>query len=296
MKKRLIGLVMVGALLLSPMQALADVKVGDSIVTLGDALSETQQKDVLKYFNPGNDAKIISVNIAEERRYLGGVVPDAQIGNGTHSCAMVTYTKKGSGIDVKTHNINYVTDSAYESALVTAGVTDADVSVTAPFEVSGTGALTGIIKAYEVSSGKNVSEDVKQAATQELVTNTKLSEAVGEEKSSALINDIKKEVATERPQSDAEVRAIVDRVMKDNNITLTDAQYQELLNLIQQIANLDIDWGALANNLQQFTNQASDYLQSEEGQGLLAQVQDILNQFFDWVRDVFASQDKESKQ
>ena len=38
----------------------------------------------------------------------------------------------------------------YINALATAGVKDASVYVTAPFSVSGTPALTGIIKAYEV--------------------------------------------------------------------------------------------------------------------------------------------------
>ena len=32
----------------------------------------------------------------------------------------------------------------YKNALTTAGITDADVKVTAPFEASGTAALTGI--------------------------------------------------------------------------------------------------------------------------------------------------------
>lgn len=295
-KKTLSALLIMMLLLVLPVQAIADVKVGDSIVTLGANLTEQQKQDVLRYFKANANAQIISVNIEEERHYLGDVVPAAQIGNGTHSCAMITYTTKGSGIQVKTNNINYVTPSAYESALLTAGVNDADVQITAPFEVSGTGALTGIMKAYEVSTGTVISEDVKKAATKEMVTNTKIAESVGEETSTNMINDIKQQVAEERPQSDADVKNIVDRMIEKYNVSLTDAQYQELLSMIKQFSNLDIDWNALSNQLNQFANQASDYLQTEEGQNLLQQLQDLANRFFNWLQDVFSSQDQETNQ
>lgn len=291
MIKKITSAVLMLALLLMPLQALADVKVGDSIVTLGANLTEQQKQEVLRYFKADANAQVISVNIEEERHYLGDVVPAAQIGNGTHSCAMITYTTKGSGVRVETNNINYVTPSAYESALLTAGVNDADVQVTAPFEVSGTGALTGILKAYEVSTGTVIKEDVKKAATNELVTNTKIAESVGEDTSTGMINDIKQQVAEERPESDADIKRIVDEVIQKYNVSLTDAQYQELLNMIQQFANLDIDWNALSNQLNQFASQAGDYLQTEEGQNLLQQLQDLANRFFNWLRDVFSSQD-----
>lgn len=287
MLKKIIASGLLAAFALSPLPVLADAAVGDQIVTIGDNLNQEQQAQVMNHFGNPQNAQVIYVNIAEEQRYLGGVVPQAQIGNSTNSCAMITYTSKGSGIDVQTHNINYVTPSAYESALLTAGVTDADVSVTAPFEVSGTGALTGIMKAYEVSTGQTIEEDVKHAATKELVTNAKLAETVGEEESTDVINDIKKQVADERPQTDADIQIIIDKVLSDNNITLTDAQYQELLDMVRQFSQLDIDWNGLSQELQKFGNQASDYLQSEEGQNLLAQLQDLLNQFINWLRDVF---------
>lgn len=69
----------------------------------------------------------------------------------------------------------------YLNALMTAGVKDAKVYVTAPFEVSGTAALTGLIKAYEVSSDEAISEDVKQVANQELVTTSELGDKIGNE-------------------------------------------------------------------------------------------------------------------
>ncbi|MFP5527243.1 DUF1002 domain-containing protein [Peptococcus simiae] len=282
MKKTIISTVLVAVLAFQPLAALADAAVGDSIVTIGDNLNAQQREEVLRYFNAPQGVQEIRVTIDEERYYLGNSVPAAQIGNSTNSCAMVTYTSKGSGIHVTTNNINYVTPSAYESALLTAGVTDADVKVTAPFEVSGTGALTGIIKAYEVSSGAQISDDVKKAATQELVTNANLSKSLGEDQSTAVINDIKKRIATEKPQTANDIKAIVDKILADYNIQLTDQQYKQLLDTVNQLASLNIDWNALSDNLNKWAHQANDYLNTEEGQNFLSKLGSWFESFIGW--------------
>lgn len=280
MKNKWIASLLLGALMLQPVAAYADAAVGDSIVTLGANLTVEQKQEVLNYFNPPKGAQQINVTIDEERHYLGNVVPAAQIGNGTHSCAMIVYTEKGSGIKVSTRNINYVKPSAYESALITAGVTDADVKITAPFEVSGTGALTGILKAYEFSNGKAISEEVKQTATKELVTNAKLSQDLGEKKTSAIMSNIKQQIAENRPQNLNDIKAIVDKVLKDYNIQLTDAQYNQLLDTINQFASLNIDWQAMSNNLNKFMHQANDFLNTAEGQSFLQKLGQWISNLF----------------
>lgn len=287
MKKKFISALVLMGLLVMPVAAYADAAVGDQIVTIGTNLNEQQRQEVLQYFGAGENAQIIDVDISEERQYLSGKVPDAQIGNSTNSCAMITYTKKGSGVNVTTHNINYVTPDAYKSAILTAGINDADVQITAPIEVSGTGALTGIMKAYEVSTGDEISEDVKQAATQELVTNAELGQEIGDDQANDLINTIKQEIAEQKPETPEEVQSIVDQVLQQLGITLTDEQYQQLLDLINQLSKLDIDWDSLADNVSSLIGQASDYLHSDEGQGFLAKLQDVINSFFDWLRGVF---------
>ena len=64
--------------------------------------------------------------------------------------------------------------------------------------------------------------------------------------------------------------------------------------MIKQLAALDIDWNALANNVSSLVNQASDYLQTEEGQGFLAKVQALFNDFIDWLRSIFGGGGSES--
>lgn len=294
MKKKFISALVLMGILVMPVAAYADAAVGDQIVTIGTNLNEQLRQEVLQYFGANENAQIIDVDISEERQYLSGKVPDAQIGNSTNSCAMITYTKKGSGVNVTTHNINYVTPDAYKSAILTAGINDADVQITAPIEVSGTGALTGIMKAYEVSTGEQISEDVKQAATQELVTNAELGQEIGDDQANDLINTIKQEIAEQKPETPEEVQSIVDQVLQQLGITLTDEQYQQLLDLINQLSKLDIDWDSLADNVSSLIGQASDYLHSDEGQSFLAKLQDIINSFFDWLRSVFGGSDSAS--
>lgn len=287
-KQKITAALLSASLLMMPLSALADAAVGDAIVTIGANLNQDQRQAVLREFNPPPSAQEISVNIDEERHYLGDSVPAAQIGNGTHSCAMITYTPKGSGIHVTTNHINYVTPEAYESALLTAGVTDADVRVTAPFDVSGTGALTGILKAYEVSQGQPLPEDVKIAATKELVTNADLAQTLGPEKSAAVINAIKEAIAKERPQNTNDIKAIVDKILKDYNIQLSEEEYNQLLDTINQIASLNIDWKTLSKNLNQWAHRANDYLNTEEGQHFLSKIGAYFESFVAWIRSLVA--------
>lgn len=120
---------------------------------------------MLKYFGVNKDEVVIlEVNNQEERKYLQGVATEAQLGKKTYSCAYVEPTKSGSGINVKTANITWATPAMVATTLSTAGLTDADVVIAANFPVSGTGALTGIMKAFEDATGKPLEEDKKRTS------------------------------------------------------------------------------------------------------------------------------------
>ena len=49
----------------------------------------------------------------------------------------------------------------YENALATAGIENADIKVAGPFNISGTAALVGAIKAYENMTGEEVNEEMQ---------------------------------------------------------------------------------------------------------------------------------------
>src|SRR5690606_13732299 len=147
------------------------------------------------------------------------------------------------GLEIETTDyIKLITDEMYANALITAGVKDAKIYITAPGNVSGTAALTGIIKAYEVSSDQVIPEEVKQVANEEMVETTKLSEKFGAEDAAALIAKIKDEIAKNAPANEEELRAIIETAAKELGITLTDADYNRLIELFNKLMELNIDW------------------------------------------------------
>lgn len=112
------------------------------VVTLGANLNEKQKSTMLNYFGVSeNEIVLLEVNNQEERKYLEGIATESQIGTKTYSCAYVQPTKPGSGINVKTANLTWLTSSMVASTLTTAGMTDADCVVASVFPVSGTGVI-----------------------------------------------------------------------------------------------------------------------------------------------------------
>ena len=126
----------------NPIPALADAS---KVVTLGADLTDEQKNTMMKYFKAdASQVQIITVNNQDERNYLGKYISSAQIGTRTLSCAYVKPTQSG-GIKVRTANLNYVTCNMLANALSTAGVSNCEAVAACPYEVSGTGALTGVM-------------------------------------------------------------------------------------------------------------------------------------------------------
>ena len=180
------------------------------VVTLAKNLNDTQREQILELFNVSEETtKIIEVTNKEERRYLEGIAPEEQIGRITISSAYVEVLEEGHGIEVETYNISWVTKEMYQSALVTAGVKDAKVIAAAPYSVSGTGALTGIIKAFEQATGKKISEEQKKVANEEVIKTGELGEEIGKEKATELVRVVKEEVTAKRIKDPEEIKRII---------------------------------------------------------------------------------------
>ena len=289
MKKMWIGLLAAAVVLCTiPKISLADAAVGDVIVTLGADLSNADRQKVLDELNVPDNATQVTVTNKEEHEYRGKDISNAQIGTRAISSSSITVEKKGSGLDVQTHNIDSITDEMYLNALMTAGVKDAKVYVTAPFEVSGTAALTGIIKAYEVSSDKAISEDVKQVANQELVTTSKLGDKIGDKNASALIANIKDDFAKNGvPDTKEGIEKKVDDAASNLNITLTDAQKDQLVSLFNKMKNAKIDWGQVGNQLDKAKDKITKFIQSDEGKSFIQKVIDFFASIWNAIVSVF---------
>ena len=287
MKTKLLALLLAVAVFIMPTASFADIIEGESIVTLGENLSEQQKQDLLKERKARKDATIITVSNAEEHKFLEGIVPKAQIGTRAISSSMITYTKPGSGLIVRSKNINSITDAMYTNALITAGVKDAEIQITAPFKVSGTAALTGLMKAYETTSNKAIPEEVKKVANEEMVQTSQLGDKIGEEKAVQLVAKIKEEIAKEQPQTTEDLRSLIKKIADQLGITLTDEQLDNLVALFDKMKNLNIDWHQVGSQLNKATEHVSAFLGSEEGQSFLDKVKDFFSSIIDFVKSLF---------
>ncbi len=221
----------------------------DKVVTLGENLNDAQKASMYDYFGTSADqVKTIVVTHSDEVKYMAGIATAEQIGPTTNSCAYVEPTDSG-GIKVKTANLNFVTSAMIASTLTTAGMENCNVIAACPFEVSGTGALTGIMMAYETASGENLDEGQKEAAMQELMTTGELADSLGQEKATEVMKDVKTEVLDEGLTGAAEIEEAVQKIAEDNEVTLTEDQKDQVVDLMEQISQFDYDLGALKDTL-----------------------------------------------
>jgi uncharacterized protein YpuA (DUF1002 family) len=288
MMKKIMILVFVLSMSILPLHSFADMAEGDMIITLGENLTEPQKNMLLSEMEAPNNAQIITVSNQEEHQYLEKYVAKSLIGTKAISSSATTIASAGSGISVKTNNINWVTNEMYVNALITAGVKDAKIYITAPFPVSGTAALTGIIKAYEISADKTIPEDIKQAANQEMVETAKLGDSIGDKNAAALIAKVKDEIAKNKPANDEEMRNIIENAANELSVKLDENQMQRLMDFFNNLKDLNINWNQVSDQLNKAKDQISKFLQSDEGQGFLESVKQFLIKLIDAIKGLFS--------
>ena len=267
---------------------------GARVVTLGVNNTAEQKQKILNYFGvKENEVVILEVNNQEERQYLGKVATEAQLGTKTYSCAYVEPTNNGSGINVKTANITWVTSSMVASTLSTAGMTDANCVIASTFPVSGTGALTGVMKAFEDATGEKLDESKKELASEELITTGDLGDKIGQDKATGVVNDVKIEVIKNGTSDTTQIADIINNVTNNYNITLTDAQVKQITDLMEKIAAQNYDYNSMKDTLNNVYDVVKDNLkeagESVEGSGILDSIGDFFSSIGKWFSNLFGS-------
>ena len=250
----------------------ADTK---EVVTLGANLNSTQKQEMFKEFGvKPNDVKVITMNVNEIREQLGLPKIVGEFKGNAYSSVFVKIEEKGYGLKVKTNNLTEVTKTMLSNALLTSVVTDADVIATAPFPVTGTSALAGVLQAFEKATGENIPVENKEVARQELSITNNLAKAknsegqdIGRDGASAIVNQAKEEVIKDKPKNDKEVGEIVNNITNNYNIELTPTQEQELVGLLANINSLGLDYSKLKGELDSLSNNIQETLK-ENGQEL----------------------------
>ena len=221
------------------------------VVTLGADLSDAQKQTMMKYFNVSADqVQILTVTNQDEHNHLDNIAPQEQIGSHTLSCAYVKPTQSG-GIKVRTANLNWVTGNMIATSLSTSGVKNCEVIAACPMEVSGTGALTGIQMAYEKASGEKLDATKTKLANQEIVTTGELADKVGKDQATTVVNQSKMDVIQNDVQNADEIQNIVINVANQNNISVSQADIDKIVSLLQQIAQQGYNYDDVKQTLEQ---------------------------------------------
>ncbi|PYZ94287.1 hypothetical protein CR194_01755 [Salipaludibacillus keqinensis] len=273
----------------------ADAAPGDEIITLGEDLSPQQREDLINEMGVNeDDVMVVTVTNEEEHQYLGEHISASIIGSNALSSSKITILEEGEGIDVEANRITWVSEGMYANALITAGVKDADIYVTAPFDVSGTGALTGLIKAYEASTDEVIPEEQKEVANEELVKTAELGEEYGVEQATELMTRIKEALAEEDVETEEDLRNLIQRVANELGMTLTDEELNGLVSLFERMKNLNIDWDQVQNQINHIRDNIGDFLESEQGQSFIQSILDFFSSLIDAVRGWFSTSDSSS--
>ena len=262
-------------------------------ISLGADLTSDEKAKVLALFGVDekdlDSYKVVYVTNQEEHQYLDSYISSSQIGNQAWSSVLITEGKKGSGINVTTKNVIYCTTGMYANALATAGVEDVNVVVAGPFNVSGTAALVGALKAYSEMTGETVDEDVVDAAVDEMVTTGSLEDGTDadNEKVEGMVAYLKEQIANS-DNKDKDLDQIINDAANKFEITLNEDQFNQLKSLLEKLGGLHLDLGSLKSQAQAAYDTLKDmgfdisklHIDTEEARGLLQQIIETIKGWF----------------
>lgn len=218
------------------------------VLALGADLTEDQKAIVFSEMGitaeQAASYQTIYITNDMEHQYLDEALGASVVGTRSLSSVLLIPQESGSGLSVETHNISYCTISMYRNALLTAGVADAKVIVAAPSSISGTAALIGAVKAYEAYSGEPVTDEALEIATDELVLTGDLMDELNNldpDQVSDMIAYLKQEIAERGLDDPEELENLVRQVAAEMEISLTDQQVSNIVDLLLKLGNLDID-------------------------------------------------------
>jgi uncharacterized protein YpuA (DUF1002 family) len=265
-------------------------KFGMPIVVYGADLTESEKQSVKDSLEVTKESEVEEITVTGDD--LVTYIKDGDASARMFSSAKITRQDAGKGlvIDIVTEdNITQVTAEMYENAMLTAGIEDATVVVAAPKKVTGHSALVGIYKAYEVS-GETLDKERTDVANEELSVATILANESGidEAKVSELLTEIKKDIAEKNPATKEEVEKIVQEQLTNLKIELSPEDRQLLIDLMDRIRKLDIDFSKWSDQLNDLSKTIEDKIGNVvDNEGFWQSVKNFFNNLIDSLRSLF---------
>lgn len=276
---------------------IAQTQTQQRIISYGADLTSQEKQTVSKEFPLPtnvklNEIKALTVTNQEEWQLLKGLVPDEEIGTKAISSIFIEKGEAGAGLEIETKNLSLVTSHMIANALATAGVKDAKVVAVAPRLVSGTAALTGVFKSFEELTGTTLTEDAKRVAAEELVKTGNLGEEIGKERAATLLERTKERVVREKTTDQAEIIKVVERSAREQDITLSEEQKEDVAELLMKIKQLNINLENLQEQMKNFREESTEEEVPEEPESffsrLISFIRSIVDQLFSFVGKIFS--------
>lgn len=284
--KKLITLLFSTVLLLSmPVMAaevdqsrIVNIDASKSIIALGADLSAEQRATVLSLMDVTEadlaNYQVVTITNDMEHQYLDAYMDASVIGSKSLSSVKITPAESGHGVLVTTKNINYCTTGMYRNALLTAGVSDADILVVGPTEISGTAALIGAIKGYEAMSGESVSDTTLDTAMNELITTGEIAmQDADSQDIEELIAFVKAKVAAGGLDSDDQIRSAIEEGEDKFGVTLTEDEINQIIAIMQKINQLGLDPNVLVSQAEDlYSKFGKDFLKNLDTDAIAKEV------------------------
>lgn len=277
-----------------PEEVQADAQM--PFVALGADLNSEQKKTVLELLDISEEElendHVITVTNEDEHEYLDDYLSASVIGTRALSSVAVWERENGHGVQVTTHNISYCTTGMYQNALVTAGLENADVVVAGPFNLSGTAALVGAVKAYSEMSGTAIEPENIDAATEELVVTGELGEMIGAQSAEELVGAVKDVIVAEEITDPAKIEKVITETAEKMEIQLSEADRDKIAKLMEGISKLDLDVDKLKEQAQGLYDKLSKLdldlgVTKEQAQGFFAKISDWFKSAIDKLAGLF---------
>lgn len=249
------------------------------ILCFGADLNESQEKSLREYFNSPDNIDAVYVDNTVAARQLGY----SDFTGGWYSSAYVKINENGTGINVKSNNLTLVTDGMLANALITSGITDADIIASAPFPVTGESALAGIFEGAERIIGIELKPEGKQVAQEEVEVTLDVADSIGSVEATALINEVKARVIKEAPKTTDEISEIVSEVSSNLDININEATKEKVVSLMNKINDLDIDYDVIKDSIKQ---NSSKLLNDLKSLGNEIKESGILERIWIWIKNL----------
>lgn len=279
------------------------------ILSFGSNLNKKEEAALREYFGVSSDMAAIYVDNATAIEQLG-LAPNAldNYTGGWYSSAYVKLTNSG-GVVVTSNNVSLVTNEMFTNALITSGILNCEVMVSAPFMVTGESALAGILAGAEEIMGESLSEENKVVAKEEIDTTLEIADELlnNEENeihssgdsstvASGIINDIKQQVIKDSPNS-TQIQQIIINVTKQYGVELSEETNARVLSLMEEVKDLNIDYQDIEETMKNIGDKISNSLKEagiklqESGffERIFNRFTELFHNFVNWIKAIFVN-------